>query len=70
MDQITDDVFVLDEKGSVKRVICTETVNGSGITVSDGYIWTACNSNSGATARPKRPNDDHVAKVRLVDFGT
>ena len=40
MDQLTDDVFVLDEKGSVKRVIWTETVNGSGITVSDGYIWT------------------------------
>ena len=70
MDQLTDDVFVLDEKGSVKRVIWTETVNGSGITVSDGYIWTACNSKSGATARPKRPYDDHVANVRKVDIAT
>ncbi len=70
MDQLTDDVFVLNEKGSVKRVIWTETVNGSGITISDGYIWTACNSNSGATARPKRPYDDHVANVRKVDIAT
>ena len=31
MDQLTDDVFVLDEDGKIKRVISTETENGSGM---------------------------------------
>ena len=37
MDQLTDDVFVLDKYGNVKRVISTETQNGSGITVGGGF---------------------------------
>jgi len=67
MDQLTDDVFVLDGDGSVKRVITTETVNGSGITVGGGFIWTACNSRNGTTARPQRPTDYHTSNVRKVD---
>ena len=67
MDQLTDDVFVLDVDGAVKRVITTETVNGSGITVGGGFIWTACNSRNGATARPQRPTDYHTSNVRKVD---
>ena len=38
MDQLTDDVFVLDEQGKIKRVISTETENGSGITYGGEYI--------------------------------
>ena len=56
MDQLTDDVFVLDDAGSVLRVITTETENGSGITVGGGFIWTA--SNGSASARPFRESDD------------
>jgi len=67
IDQLTDDVFVLDVDGAVKRVITTETVNGSGITVGGGFIWTACNSRNGATARPQRPTDYHTSNVRKVD---
>ncbi len=43
MDQLTDDVFVLDVNGNVKRVITTDTQNGSGITVGGGFLWTASN---------------------------
>ena len=65
IDQLTDDVFVLDETGNVKRILRTETENGSGITVGGGFLWTACNGT--ATARPPRPHDDHVSKVRKLD---
>jgi len=68
MDQLTDDVFVLDETGKVKRVIGTETENGSGITVGGGFIWTACNGK--ASARPPRQYDNHVSKVRKIDPDT
>ena len=65
MDQLTDDVFVLDETGKVKRIIRTETENGSGVTVGGGFVWTACNGKT--TARPPRPYDNHVSKVRKLD---
>ena len=65
IDQLTDDIFVLDENGTVKRVIRTETENGSGITVGGGFIWTACNGTT--TARPPRRHDDHISKVRKLD---
>ena len=68
MDQLTDDVFVLDETGKVKRVIGTETENGSGITVGGGFLWTACNGK--ASARPPRQYDNHVSKVRKIDPDT
>ena len=67
IDQLTDDVFILDDTGVVLRVITTETVNGSGITYGDGAIWTACNSNTGASARPQRPSDHNTANIRKVD---
>ena len=68
MDQLTDDVFVLDETGKVKRVIRTETEKGSGITVGGGFIWTT--SKGKASARPPRSYDDHVSKVRKIDPDT
>ena len=68
MDQLTDDVFVLDEDGKIKRVISTETENGSGITYGGGFLWTACNGT--ASARPFRTHDDHVSKVRKIDPAT
>ena len=70
VDQLTDDVFVLNEVGTIQRVITTETVNGSGITFGDGAIWTACNSNKGASARPGRPTDHNTANIRKVDAVT
>ena len=68
MDQLTDDVFVLDEDGHIKSVISTETENGSGITYGGGFLWTACNGT--ASARPFRTHDDHVSKVRKIDPAT
>ena len=68
MDQLTDDVFVLDKDGNVKRVISTETQNGSGITVGGGFLWTA--SNGSPMARPSRQSDDHISKVLKLDLET
>ena len=68
MDQLTDDVFVLDKDGNVKRVISTETQNGSGITVGGGFLWTA--SNGSPMARPSRQSDDHISKVLKIDIET
>ncbi len=68
MDQLTDDVFVLDKNGRMQRIISTETENGSGITYGGGFLWTACNGT--ASARPFRPHDDHVSKVRKIDPAT
>ena len=68
MDQLTDDVFVLDANGNVKRVITTDTQNGSGITVGGGFLWTA--SNGSPLARPARPSDDQVSKILKIDFDT
>jgi len=70
MDQLTDDVFVLDNTGTVKRIILTETVNGSGITVGGGFMWTASNANNGASARPQRTSDYNVANIRKIDPST
>ena len=55
MDQYTDNVYVINEGGSVIREFETVTENGSGITVGGGYLWTA--SNGSATARSKRPTE-------------
>ena len=55
MDQYTDNVYVINERGSVIREFETVTENGSGITVGGGYLWTA--SNGDTTARSKRPTD-------------
>ena len=66
MDQLTDDIYVLGDNGEVIRIINTETENGSGIAVGGGFIWTACNGT--ASARPPRPTDDHISKVRKIDL--
>ena len=70
MDQLTDDVFVLDEMGNVRRIISTDTVNGSGSTLGGGFIWTASNANNGASARPQRTSDYNVANIRKIDPST
>jgi hypothetical protein len=66
MDQLTDDIYVLGDNGEVIRIINTETENGSGIAVGGGFIWTACNGT--ASARPPRPTDNHISKVRKIDL--
>ena len=43
MDQMTDNVYVVDEAGKLLRTIATPTANGSGITIGGGYLWTASN---------------------------
>ena len=68
MDQLTDCVFVLDALGRVRRIIRTETENGSGITIGGGFIWTA--SNGQTKARPFRSHDDHVSKILKIDLKT
>lgn len=68
MDQLTDNVYVVDERGKLLRTINTVTENGSGITVGGGFIWTG--SNGKATARPYRSTDTHLGYVYKLDMKT
>ena len=68
MDQLTDNVYVIDEAGNVLRTIYTATENGSGITVGGGYIWTG--SNGTTVSRPYRSTDTHLGYVIKVDPDT
>ncbi len=68
MDQLTDNVYVIDESGNVLRTIYTATENGSGITVGGGYIWTG--SNGTTVSRPYRSTDTHLGYVIKVDADT
>ena len=65
MDQKTDDVFVMDAAGEVKRRIPTPTENGSGIASGGGFIWTA--SNGKTAVRPPRPSDTGLGWVLKLD---
>ncbi len=65
MDQLTDNIYVIDEAGNVLRTIYTATENGSGITVGGGYIWTG--SNGTTSSRPYRSTDTHLGYVIKVD---
>jgi hypothetical protein len=68
MDQLTDNVYLLDERGRVLRTIHTVTENGSGITVGGGYIWTA--SNGRTVSRPYRSTDTHLGYIYKLDMKT
>ena len=68
MDQELDDVYILDEKGSIKNKLQTITENGSGITVGGRFIWTA--SNGETQARSFRPTDTHKGLIYKLDQET
>ena len=68
MDQLTDNVYVINEKGDVLRTVYTGTENGSGITVGDGHIWTG--SNGTTVSRPYRSTDTHLGYVVKCDMDT
>ncbi len=68
MDQLTDNVYLIDETGEVLRTIYTATENGSGITVGGGHIWTG--SNGTTVSRPYRSTDTHLGYVYKLDFNT
>lgn len=68
MDQLTDNVYVIDETGNVLRTIYTATENGSGITVGGGYIWSG--SNGTTVSRPYRSTDTHLGYVIKMDPDT
>ena len=68
MDQLTDNVYVIDETGAVQRTVYTATENGSGLTVGDGHIWTG--SNGTTVSRPYRSTDTHLGYVIKVDMET
>ena len=61
MDQLTDNVYVVDETGKLLRTINTPTANGSGITVGGGYLWTASNGES--ASRPRRSTDTGLGSI-------
>ena len=68
MDQLTDNVYVVDENGAVLQTVYTATENGSGITFGDGHIWTG--SNGTTVSRPYRSTDTHLGYVIKVDADT
>ena len=68
IDQHTDNIYLLDQYGEVIRTIYTRNENGSGITIGDGYLWTA--SNGRTKSRPYRSWDTHLGYVYKLDLGT
>ena len=68
MDQKTDNVYVVSKTGDIIRKIYTPTANGSGITVGDGYLWTASNGHS--ASRPKRSTDTGLGFIYKLDLMT
>tara|TARA_B110000438_G_scaffold134504_1_gene130185 strand:+ start:683 stop:1375 length:693 start_codon:yes stop_codon:yes gene_type:complete len=66
IDQELDDIYVLDEKGNINSRLETVTENGSGITVGDGFIWTA--SNGRTQARPFKNTDTHKNLIYKLDI--
>ena len=68
MDQLTDNVYVVDDAGKVLQTIYTPTENGSGITVGGGYLWTA--SNGETASRPYRSTDTHLGYIYKLDLKT
>ncbi len=61
IDQKSDDVFVLNERGETVRTLGTPTENGSGVTVGNGFLWTA--SNGKTVVREPRPTDTGLGWV-------
>ena len=55
IDQITDDAYLVDQKGKILRRILTESGNSSGLAYGQGHLWVALNG--GRRNRPERPTD-------------
>ena len=68
IDQKTDNIFILDEKGNILEEISTLCENGSGITIGDSCIWVA--SNGETEARAFRGTDTHVSWILKLDFNS
>ncbi|MBM3959705.1 MAG: SMP-30/gluconolactonase/LRE family protein [SAR202 cluster bacterium] len=68
MDQFTDLIYVLGDRGKVIRLLPNVTENGSGITVGGGYIWTG--SNGRTVSRPFRSTDTHLGWILKLDIKT
>jgi len=66
IDQKTDNVFILDNKGVIKKNIPTICENGSGITVGGGFIWLG--SNGRTNARTFRGTDTHMNWILKVNL--
>ena len=65
VDQESDDVFLVDEKGTVLRRLRTETENGSGIAFGDAALWVG--SNGPSNFRKARPSDRRGSYVLKID---
>ena len=65
IDQKTDNIFILDTKGNIKKNIPTICENGSGITIGNGFIWVA--SNGQTQARQFRGTDTHMNWILKID---
>ena len=68
IDQATEEVRLLDRNLSTVRVVKTPTENASGLTIGDGYFWTA--SNAPATARYPRHGDTGASAILKCDMNT
>ena len=66
IDQKSDDIYVIDEFGVVKKTIKTICENGSGITIGDDHIWLASNGKTGA--RNFRFTDTHLPWIMKLNL--
>ena len=66
IDQKTDNIFILDEKGQKIDEFSTLCENGSGITIGDNCIWLG--SNGKTEARPFRGSDTHISWILKLDI--
>ncbi len=64
-DQESDDVFLVDAKGTILRRLRTEMENGSGIAYGDGALWLG--SNGPTNFRKARPSDRRGTYVLKID---
>tara|TARA_B100001741_G_scaffold311457_1_gene312646 strand:- start:423 stop:1106 length:684 start_codon:yes stop_codon:yes gene_type:complete len=68
IDQKTDNIFILNEKGKKLDEFSTLCENGSGITIGDNFIWLA--SNGETEARPFRGSDTHISWILKLDMNS
>ena len=65
IDQLSDNVYLVDEEGYVSRSFGTPTANGSGITFGGGFLWTASNGQN--TRREPQDTDTGIGWVYKLD---
>ena len=68
IDQIDDDIYLVDEKGKVLKLLMTESGNSSGLTYGGGALWAALNG--GPRGRAERPTDRYGSWVLKVSPNT